>query len=63
MMKKYLLPLIIFNTFLCFSQEQQELNLEIRETIEEIKEFVAIPNDALYIEDIRKNINWFETKF
>ncbi len=34
-----------------------------RVALKELKEFVAIPNDALYLEDIKKNVVWLESAF
>ncbi len=33
------------------------------EAIEELRQFIAIPNDALYPDDILKNISWLEEAF
>ncbi len=62
-MKKLLAFYFLFNIFSSYSQENEELIHQLRATIEELKEFVAIPNDALYIEDIQKNIDWLSIKF
>ncbi len=62
-MKKNLFCCFLLNIFISFSQESETLTHQLRATIEELKEFIAIPNDALYIEDIQKNIDWLLIKF
>ncbi len=59
MKKAASLILILCNTLL-FSQN---FDSKLKPAIEEIKEFVAIKNDALVFEDILKNIAWLEEKF
>ncbi|WP_457610765.1 M20/M25/M40 family metallo-hydrolase [Lutibacter sp.] len=62
-MKKLLLICFVSNIFFSLAQERIQLNTQIKKSIEELKEFVAIPNDALNSNDIQKNIVWLTTKF
>jgi acetylornithine deacetylase/succinyl-diaminopimelate desuccinylase-like protein len=63
-MKKFILFIFALNiTFFSFSQEEIQLNNQVLNTINEIKEFIAVPNDALYLEDINKNITWLTKSF
>ena len=41
----------------------QNFKVKLKPAIQELKDFVAIPNDALVAEDILKNIVWLEEKF
>lgn len=59
-MKNILFLLVVVCNTLLFSQN---IDSKLRPTIEELKEFVAITNDALVYDDILKNINWLEEKF
>lgn len=46
-----------------FGQEKTTLDQGLRSTIEELKEFIALPNDALNPTDMDTNITWLEDKF
>ena len=46
-----------------FAQEQGELKTQIRHTIDEIRDFVKIPNDALDGANINRNVTWLTKKF
>jgi acetylornithine deacetylase/succinyl-diaminopimelate desuccinylase-like protein len=59
-MKKVLLLLLVCYTTIGFSQTIED---QLKPTIEELKTFIAIPNDALVSEDIQKNIDWLSKKF
>lgn len=63
-MKKYVTLLLIF-TALCnaIGQDSNSLKSKVRKTIDELKDFVAIPNDALNPDDIDDNILWLRNKF
>ncbi len=45
------------------SQDDVQLKSQVRHTIDELIDFVAIPNDALEHADINRNINWLTKKF
>jgi acetylornithine deacetylase/succinyl-diaminopimelate desuccinylase-like protein len=59
MKKVFILILFCYNT-IGFSQNIDD---QLKPTIEELKTFIAIPNDALVSDDIIKNINWLSKKF
>jgi acetylornithine deacetylase/succinyl-diaminopimelate desuccinylase-like protein len=46
-----------------FAQEEMALKSQVRHAIDEIVQFVAIPNDALDEADINRNINWLTNRF
>lgn len=62
---KNLLSLLFFFTVLfnVNGQDSTTLKSSVRKTIEELKDFVAIPNDALNPDDIDDNILWLRNKF
>ena len=63
-MKKYILHIALLVFTYGFSQDfQSKLKIEVRKTIQELKEFVAIPNNSLEHSDIMRNINWLTKKF
>ncbi|MCK5399990.1 MAG: M20/M25/M40 family metallo-hydrolase [Flavobacteriaceae bacterium] len=59
-MKKVFLLILVFCNTMVFSQN---FNSKLKPTIEELREFISIPNDALVSEDILKNIEWLSKKF
>jgi len=62
-MKKLIVAYFILNVFSGFAQESVQLNTQLKKSIEELKDFVSIPNDALNKNDIQQNITWLTTKF
>ncbi len=62
-MKKTALLLAIFLGGLINAQEDTQLKSQVRHTIDELREFVAIPNDALEHADMNLNLNWLAKKF
>ena len=59
-----LFSIILFLTFFqSFAQEEAQLKSKISNSINEIREFVAIPNDALDHADINRNLTWLTQKF
>ena len=40
-----------------------EVKAQVRHTIDELREFIAIPNDALDHSDINRNLSWLTKKF
>lgn len=60
-----LLSIFIFFTILfdVVGQDSTALKSKVRKTIDELKDFVAIPNDALNSDDIDDNILWLRNKF
>ena len=59
MRKLFILVLLTIPTILM----SQNFKGKLKPAIQELKDFVAIPNDALVAEDILKNIVWLEEKF
>ena len=45
------------------AQEEMSLKSQVRHAIDELVQFVAIPNDALDEADINRNLNWLTTSF
>ena len=63
-MKKILLFLIILISGKLTSQDfQSKLKAEIRQTIDELRVFNAIPNNSLEHSNIMRNINWLTEQF
>jgi acetylornithine deacetylase/succinyl-diaminopimelate desuccinylase-like protein len=48
---------------LCFTQEKDQIDNRVKLGIEDLREFVLIPNDALNFDDIEQNISWLSNKF
>ncbi len=62
-MKTKLILLFVIASFIGKAQNSVQLKSSLINTIEELKEFVAIPNDALNPADIQKNLLWLTKKF
>ncbi|NVN19132.1 M20/M25/M40 family metallo-hydrolase [Muricauda sp. HICW] len=62
-MKKALSLLSLCLTFSVFSQDDVAIKSQVADAINEIREFIAIPNDALDAADIDRNIMWLKRKF
>ncbi|HMB64902.1 MAG TPA: M20/M25/M40 family metallo-hydrolase [Eudoraea sp.] len=62
-MKKIVLLLAWAVTYYGYSQETAQLKSQVRHSIDELRDFVAIPNDALEHADINRNITWLTRKF
>jgi len=62
-MKRILFLLGIFFTTVTTAQDEAQLKSKVRHSIDELKEFVAIPNDALEHADINLNLTWLTKKF
>ena len=43
--------------------QELEVKAQVRHTIDELREFIAIPNDALDHSDINRNLSWLTKKF
>ena len=57
------LMLLIFSVLQVYSQSEQALNKQIRLSLEELKAFVALPNDANSPKDIDQNLIWLVRAF
>ena len=62
-MKNIVYALIFLGALSGQSQDAQQLKSQVRHAIDELNEFIAIPNDALNLADIQRNINWLTRKF
>jgi len=62
-MKKYFTLFFILSLSLGFAQKRAQIDDQIKIGIEELKEFVLIPNDALILDNIDKNIEWLSKNF
>lgn len=62
-MKKLLSIIFVLSFGFSFGQTAIEIKNQVKESIIELKEFIAIPNDALVLDDILKNISWLDDKF
>lgn len=62
MKKINLLLLALFATY-GFSQESAQIKSQVGHSIDELRNFIAIPNDALDHADINRNITWLTNKF
>lgn len=62
-MKKILLVIFLVFNYSIFAQDSSQLKSQVRHTIDEIRDFVSIPNDALEHADINRNLTWLTKKF
>ncbi|WP_445385537.1 M20/M25/M40 family metallo-hydrolase [Robiginitalea sp. IMCC44478] len=62
-MRNSLLLLLCLATFPVFGQDNVQLKTQVRHTIDELIDFISIPNDALDHADINRNISWLTQKF
>ena len=60
---KKLIALLFLLIFWNNSAQDLDLKSQVRHTIDELREFVAIPNDALDHSDINRNLSWLTKKF
>ncbi len=62
MLKKIFIVIILMCTSLS-AQDSVLLKSKVRHSIDELKEFIAIPNDALVADHITDNLLWLKKKF
>lgn len=62
-MRKLFVILFVFITGNIVAQEESELKSQVSHSINEIRDFVSIPNDALEHADINRNLTWLTKKF
>lgn len=55
--------IILLSGTIAFSQSDQAFREYAVKSFPTLKELLAIPNDAHYLEDIEKNVKWCETQF
>ena len=62
-MKKLTTIFLILISYSNFAQDETHLKSQVRHSIDEIRDFVSIPNDALEHADINRNLTWLTKKF
>lgn len=62
-MKKTTLFFTFLTTVSIFSQDTLQLKSQVGHSIDELREFIAIPNDALDHADINRNLTWLTKAF
>ena len=62
-MKKTVSFLSLILSFSLFAQDDVAVKSQVADAINELQEFIAIPNDALNPDDIDRNIMWLKRKF
>ncbi len=62
-MRHLTLLLGILFTQLIISQDSTSIKSSVRHSIDELRDFVSIPNDALDAADIDQNLRWLKNKF
>lgn len=62
-MKKAILLASLFSAFSFYAQDEVAIKSQVADAINELREFISIPNDALNPDDIDQNINWLKRKF
>lgn len=62
-MKKLSILFTLLIVFTSSAQEEAQLKRQVRQTIKELRDFVAIPNDALENADINRNLSWLTKNF
>tara|TARA_R110002020_G_scaffold445961_1_gene658043 strand:- start:126619 stop:128112 length:1494 start_codon:yes stop_codon:yes gene_type:complete len=62
-MKKNLIALCLLAPILISAQEESLVKSQVRHSIDELRDFVSIPNDALEHADINRNLTWLTNKF
>lgn len=63
MNKSFKLLLFLLMYVSVVAQSDQLIDKGMKSTIQELKEFIAIPNDALIHDDMDKNLTWLTEKF
>ncbi len=62
-MRRIVLFLISSTIFSVFPQNPDQIKSQVRHSIDELVDFVKIPNDALNADDIDSNLIWLRNKF
>ena len=57
-MKRIYLFLLLLISFTVSAQDSTQIKTQVRHTIDELVDFVALPNDALNADDIDANLIW-----
>ncbi len=62
-MRKHFIIIALISFSFSWSQDASLLKSQVKHSIDELREFIAIPNDALNPSDIDQNIIWLTKKF
>ena len=62
-MRNHLLFIFFFTIATGFAQDEAQIKAQVRNSIDDLREFIAIPNDALDEADINRNITWLTREF
>ena len=62
-MRRLFIFLFLFSGIIATGQETAQFKAQLRHAIDELVDFVSIPNDALNPSDIDRNIRWLSEKF
>lgn len=62
-MKSLFSALLLLFSLPLFSQDSAQLKTQVRHSIDELRDFVAIPNDAVDHANINRNLTWLTKKF
>ena len=62
-MKNFIAILSLLVSVSLFSQDDVAVKSQVADAIVELREFIAIPNDALDADDIDRNLMWLKRKF
>lgn len=62
-MKRILVFSLLFSMYLSYAQDSTAIKSQVAQAIQDLREFVAIPNDALNPDDIDDNIFWLKKQF
>ncbi len=62
-MKNFIAILCLLVSVSLFSQDDVAVKSQVADAIVELREFIAIPNDALDADDIDRNLMWLKRKF
>ncbi len=62
-MKRICIAILLLTIHVTVAQDATLLKSKVRHSIDELKEFIAIPNDALVADHITDNLIWLKKKF
>ena len=63
MIRFFSLIIFLFFSISVLAQDKDIVENKLRSTIEELKDFIALPNDALIPDDMNQNLVWLTEKF
>ncbi|MEX0312954.1 MAG: M20/M25/M40 family metallo-hydrolase [Allomuricauda sp.] len=62
-MKKFIALWLLVTSLVTYGQDSIAVKTQVSKAIEELRDFISIPNDALNADDIDDNILWLKRKF